>query len=82
MDWGSASSPGLERSMDGGEGAVRYESVNVRKRRSSPAGRARAQNGTYCFHTCFCLAESGWFGSWFEIQIGIMRHCCVLNPSS
>ena len=33
VDWGSASSRGLGRSMDGGEGAVRYESVYVRKKR-------------------------------------------------
>ena len=46
VDWGSASSRGLGRSMDGGEGAVRYESVYVRKRRPSPAARAHAQKGT------------------------------------
>ena len=67
--------------MDGGEGAVRYESVNARKKRSSPAARARAQKGTYCFHN-FGLADSGWFRSWFGIKIGIMRHCSVLNPNS
>ena len=33
VDWVSASSRGLGRSMDGGEGAVRCESVCVRKRR-------------------------------------------------
>ena len=50
VDWGSVSSRGLGRSMDGGEGAARYESVYVRKRRSSSAARARVQKGTYCFH--------------------------------
>ena len=50
VDWGSDFSRGLGRSMDGGEGAVRCESVYVRKRRSSSAARARVQKGTYCFH--------------------------------
>ena len=81
VDWGSASSQGLGRTMDGGEGAVRYESVNARKRRSSPAARARAQKGTYCFNI-FRLADSGWFGSWFGIKVGTMRHDCVFTPSS
>ena len=64
VDRGSASSRGLGNSMDGGEGAVRCESVYVRKRRSSSGARAHAQKGMYCFHN-FCLADSGWFGSWF-----------------
>ena len=61
VDWGSASSRGLGRSMDGGEGAVRYESVYAKKRRSSPAARVRIQKGAYRFHF-FCLAYSA-FGS-------------------
>ena len=63
--------PGEENG--GGEVPVRYESVNARKRRSSPAARARAQKGTHCFHH-FCLADSGWFRSWFGIKIGITGH--------
>ena len=70
MDLGSASSRGLGRSMDGGEGAVRYESVNARKRRSSPAARAGAQKGRYCFH----------IGSWFGIKIGIMKALLCAQP--
>ena len=62
VGWGSASSWGLGRSMDGGEGDVPYESVYARKRRSSPAARARVEKGTYCFHHFFCLPDSG-FGS-------------------
>ena len=48
--------------MDGGGGVVRYESVYARKRRPSPAARAHAQKGTYCFNVFSCLADSG-FGS-------------------
>ena len=51
------------------------------KEKISSGARARVQKGTYCFHN-FCLADSGRFGSWIGIKIGIMRHCCVLNPSS
>ena len=49
VGWGSASSRGLGSKMDGGEGAVRYKSVYVRKKRSSPAATARVEKGTCCF---------------------------------
>ena len=58
----SASSRGLGRSMDSPKGAVRYESVYARKRRSSPAVKARVQKGTdsrILLSLCICLADSG-----------------------
>ena len=69
--------------MDGGEGAVRYESVYVRKRRSSSCAKARVQKGTYCFHILFLSCRFGvWFGFWFGIKVGTMRLGCVFMPSS
>ena len=67
VDWGSAFSRGLGRSMDGGEGAVRYERVYVRKRRSSLAARrARSQKGTRIALIVFFIEDSG-FGSAFLV---------------
>ena len=59
--------------MDGGEGAVRYEGVYVRKRRSSSAARPCSKRHVLLELFC-CLADSG-FGSvlGWVIQVGIMR---------
>ena len=81
VDWGSASSRGLGNRMGGGEGAVRSESVYVRKRRSSSGARARVQKGTYCFHIFWFCRFGVWFGFWFVIKVVTMRHCCVFTPS-
>ena len=61
---------GLGKSMNGGYGAVRSEGVCASKRRSSPAAKARAQNGKQTFRYLvlqirgsigFLLRYLGWY---------------------
>ena len=72
VDGCSASSRGLGRSMGVEEDAARSESVYARKRRPSPIARARAQEGTYCFHNVFFLYIRSLVRSWLGIVVGVM----------